>query len=159
VNIFILDSNPILAAQYAVDRHVVKMVLESAQLLSTAHHVTDKTDAHPDLYKKTHENHPCSVWARKSSANYDWLYNFFQCQHDEFMFRYGKTHLSYTKLNGVFQHVPANIPKGALTPFAQAMPDQYRNADPVVAYRAYYNGEKRELFNWKNRSIPEWITT
>jgi hypothetical protein len=159
VNIFILDHDPILSAQYAVDRHVVKMVLETAQILCSTHHMLDGENVPDNLYKKTHANHPCSVWARKSSANYKWLHNFFRCQHDEFMFRYGKPHLSFTKLSYVLCHAPKNIQPGPLTPFAQAMPDEYRNDDPVIAYRAYYNGEKRELFNWKNRSVPKWIKT
>ena len=79
MNIFYLDEDPVLAAQMHCDKHVVKMILESAQLLSTAHLLIDGDELADErgLYKATHKNHPSSKWVRDSSENYEWLWNLF----------------------------------------------------------------------------------
>jgi len=91
MNIFAIDSDPFKAVEYMVDKHVVKMVVETAQILSTAHHVLDNPINSP-LYKKTHVNHPSTVWARQSDSNYSWLYNHFIALLFEYTYRYGKIH-------------------------------------------------------------------
>lgn len=130
------------------------MILESCQLMSTAHHILGSGGP----LKKTHVNHPCAQWVRQSSENYDWLHNLTVELCKEYTYRYNKHH-KYDRegtLANLKQH-PFLLPKGPMTPFAQAMPDQYRNIDAVTAYRNYYIGEKIGMLHYKNRTIPEWI--
>lgn len=165
MNIFFLDKNPTDAAKAPINKHVVKMVLESAQLLSAAHRIVDGSHyidsssgrrlqrwAHPDkdkdevLYVATHFNHPCAVWLRESRANYDWLYEHFIALGQEYKKRYGRTHLSITKLADVLQFAPKNIPNVGFTEPTQAMPEAYRvKGDVVAAYRNYYEAEKLDI--------------
>jgi hypothetical protein len=133
------------------------MPLETAQLLCTAHVVLD--GANPSLYKATHINHPCSIWVRKTECNYIWTFMLFRELAKEYTHRYGKTHLSWTKLQHPLAALPENIPAGGLTPFAQAMPEELRCDDAVEADRNYYNTSKSHLHWWTKREIPEWITT
>jgi hypothetical protein len=155
MNLFVLDYNPKLAVQYHNDKHIVKMILETAQLLSTAHRLLDGYVG-DEIYKSTHKHHPCAVWVRKSSSNYLWAFELFIELLDEFQFRYKKIHLS-SRLVEKLSNLPHNIPIGGLTKFALAMPDEFKKPDAVESYRAYYNGAKRHLFGWKNRQVPEWI--
>lgn len=154
MNIFILDNNIEKIAQYHVDKHVVKMILESAQLLSSA----VRTSGIDAGYKLTHKNHPCAIWARESLANWLWLTELTEALHNEWRFRFnhplGKVHKSWE----VVQQLPTpNLSEDiGLTPFVQAMPDQYKNEDAVKAYRDYYIGEKAHLASWKKREQPEW---
>ena len=161
MNIFVLDLDPAVAARMQCDKHVVKMVLESAQMLSAAHRVLDGTDTHDSspfpFLKITHNNHPCTVWVRQSAANYQWLYDHFKALSDEYTYRYYKLHKSWWKLGVALSNLPANIPSGGLTPFAQAMPDEYKHDDPVVAYRQYYVGEKSKFLRYRNRRRPAWL--
>ena len=182
MNIFYLNHNPKLAAQHHIDRHVVKMILETAQLLSTSHRVLDgyivdvrKIDKNGKpktvkslvlsdqtldklLYKATHINHPCSIWTRTSINNYMWLYDLFVALSDEYTFRYGKCHKSFMDLSSALKRAPINISAGSLTPPAQAMPEKYKDADPVLAYRKYYAGEKIEIARWTARNKPSWFS-
>lgn len=150
MNIFVLSNNPIECAQMHCDRHVVKMILESAQLLCTAISMYENIEG---LYKPTHHNHPCSIWVRQSSANFLWLSHLAHALSDEYTFRYGKTHKSLEVLN----RCRNIIPEGDLTPFALAMPDEYKTFDAVESYRKYYIGEKHQLLTYTNRDIPNWI--
>ena len=109
MNIFFIDKDPIIAAQYHCDKHCVKMILESAQLLSTAHRVLDEDDAHPDLYKVAHKNHPSTIWTRSSEEHYIWLYELFRNLSIEFSNRYSKVHLSWSKLGFLLDSLPKNI--------------------------------------------------
>ena len=160
MNIFVLDQDPALAACYHTDKHVVKMILESAQMLSSAHRLLDGhewANKH-NLYKLTHQNHPCSIWARSSVSNYNWLYLLFVNLCKEYNQRYGKQHLTWTKLGLALAVPPTNIPHATLSPFAQAMPDAYKDNDAITAYRLYYISEKSSMFKWTNRPTPNWIT-
>jgi hypothetical protein len=180
MNIFVLDTNPTLAAQLQCDKHVVKMIVETAQLLSTAHRMLDGTmvrkpnkngrmlqvwqlDDNRDgiLYKACHYNHPSGVWCRESDTNYQWLYDHFVALCDEYTHRYGKVHATYTKLVDALRAVPNNIPKQSLTPFKLAMgtnPECIDNSDPVGSYRSYYKTKKaRFKMTWTNRNTPEWF--
>lgn len=154
MNIFVLDTDTKLAAQYHLSRHVVKMILESCQLMSTAHHVLGSGGP----LKITHKNHPCALWVRESAANYEWLYNLTVELCKEYTFRYNKIH-KYES-DGVLQSLskpPFLLARGPMTPFAQAMPDRYKHSDAVTAYRNYYLGEKSHMFQYKNRDMPDWI--
>lgn len=154
MNIFVLDKNIKKAAQYHCDKHVVKMIVEYAQLLSSAHHLSDSAFA-KDCYKLTHKNHPCAIWVRESKANYIWLYNLFNSLCAEYTARYNKVHKTYIEKGPVLQNVPDLSWKG-LTPFPQAMPEEFRRDDAVEAYRAYYRGAKKEIATWKTK-VPEWF--
>lgn len=166
MNIFALSKNPVEAARLQCDKHVVKMILETAQMLSTAHRELG-SDIDPNLlYKKTHVNHPSAVWIRKSNQNYQWAVEHFEALCDEYTFRYEKTHLSDTKLRQLFRaHKPLDIPKTALTAPPQCMDDQYRVpvktstdwAATIAAYKAYYRAEKSPIARYTKRAPPTFI--
>lgn len=163
MNIFALDSNPRLAAIYHCDKHVVKMILEYAQLLSTAHHVLDGDEAPAGIYKATHINHPCAVWTRSSYANYSWLVKLFQECLKEYTFRYGKHH-SAERLIPILKVKPRNITIGGQTLPPLCMPDYckvYDNPEHwqevTRSYRKYYMKEKKDILKWKNRQKPWWF--
>lgn len=174
MNIFVLDQNPSIAASMMCDKHVVKMIVESCQLLSTAHHVLDgqevtintgkrKYRTHicslPNICKATMINHPCTIWTRKTRANYAWLYQHAYALCREYTNRYVKTHSMEKMLDGPLNEIPKNINAGGLTEFAQAMPDAYKNQDAIAAYRAYYLGEKARFAKWRMGNIPTWWLT
>lgn len=154
MNIFYLDECPVLAAQYQCDKHVVKMALETAQLLCTTQRLAGNDNA--KLYKPTHMHHPSAVWARESLSNYQWLYTHFMALCQEYTLRYGKQHLCWTKLGQVLSIPPAGMPRAA-TPIKLAMPDEYKQACPVRAYRAYYKGDKKYMLRYTNRQRPSWL--
>ncbi len=163
MNIFILDKDPIISAQLQCDKHVVKMILESAQMLSTAHRVLDGDEYANEnsLYKIAHKNHPCSIWVRETISNYQWLYNHFDALGKEYTYRYNKIHKSIDKLLLPLKQPPWNISEGGLTEFALAMkhePQCMYIGDPVKSYRTYYQ-TKRDNFNmvWTKRNQPEWF--
>jgi hypothetical protein len=153
MNIFVLGHTPKDCALYHTDKHVVKMILESAQMLCTA--INESGGIAP--YRSTHINHPCNIWARTSIQNWCWLKNLTYSLNEEYKFRYGdKEHKSWLAIKDL--PLP-NLPDIGFTPFAQAMPDQYKDpTNPVKAYREYYKNEKQHLFSWKKRNTPGWIT-
>ena len=153
MNIFILDENPELCAQYHCDKHVVKMILESAQLLATA--VQEKARIE-GLYKPTHRNHPCGIWTRRSRANFLWLGELAKQLCIEYTFRYKKDHKSLDMIKKCLD-LQELVQPGSLTPFAKAMPDEYRNDGIVESYRKYYIGEKSGILCYTRRDIPIWL--
>ena len=154
MNIFILDPDPEVAARQQCDKHVVKMILESAQLMAAACILNGAESP----YKMTHQNHPCSIWARQTRDNYDWLLLHHMAMLDEYTMRYGKTHKTGEYL-GYWLNGSKAIPQGELTEFAQAMPDELRvPGDAVAAYRSYYLRDKAAFATWKNGNIPDWWT-
>jgi hypothetical protein len=183
MNIFILDDSPVESAIQQCDKHVVKMIVESAQMLSTAHRMLDgqlsrrlsksgKTNvkywALPDsrehlLYKAVHVGHPCTVWTMESEENYRWHYIHFISLCDEYQYRYGKKHKTDELLAVALNKVPDNIPKIPRTPFKLAMgsnPECMHPNDPVRSYREFYK-TKQERFKmvWTKRNTPEWFLT
>lgn len=181
MNIFYLSTNPIQAAQYHLDKHVVKMILESAQLLCTAHRILDGKEIQVStitkagksrlvkryvlankkndqvMYNATHINHPCAIWCRETINNYMWLYDLFVALCDEYTFRYGKKHKTDILLRDILKSPPVSIPDSPFTSPAQAMPDQYKHSDAVVAYRNYYIGAKAKFAKWTIRPTPDWF--
>lgn len=177
MNIFYIDKDPVQAAIWAVDRHCVKMILESAQLLSTAHRVLDgveiesksKTgrkarrwvlnDAREDvLYSATHINHPSAVWCRQSVQNYEWLVEHFFALMMEYNYRYDKQHKCYGELSYMLQSPPKNLENYDWTEMPSCMAEEYIiSDDPIINYRNYYKIGKSNLHSWKNRQPPEWI--
>ena len=177
MNIFFLDSSPKICAQQHVDKHVVKMILEYAQLLSTAHRVIDGHPMEgrsqsgrrktvyslPDsrdtaLYSATHINHPSAVWVRQGEQNYRWLFHLFCELLEEYTFRYGKQHAT-SRLLTALARPPENIKMDErFTEPTPAMPDHYKIAgDSIQSYKNYYLGDKQRMFSWKNRETPSWV--
>lgn len=175
MNIFYVESNPIAAAKSLCDKHVVKMILESAQILSTAHRVLDGSEYFaqgkkrrvrryllPDsrdhlLYAATHVNHPSTVWARQSHAHYMWLHLHFFGLTNEYTRRYGKVH-KCTDMILLLGQSPKYIRNMGFTDPPCAMPDEYIVPGSAIAsYRNYYNGAKKHLHSWKNAPTPDWI--
>ena len=154
MNIFVLDTDPKKCAVYHNDKHVVKMILETAQLLCGSHHVTESQYDIP--YKLSHKNHPCSIWVRECIENYIWLCDLGLELCEEYTYRYGKRHKSQDIIEWCLMNTP-NIPtNGDVTPFALAMPDECKVGAAIDSYRVYYMVEKRSLASWKNRQTPEW---
>lgn len=164
MNIFILSENPQRAAQYHCDKHVVKMVLESAQLLCSAHHIAghvewkDK-DPHVGpipIYHLSHPSHPCTLWAVKSVGNYLWLLELFEELLKEYTKRYKKIH-SCSRLLPALRLIPQGLPRIPRTEFVTVMPDEYVSQDPVESYRRYYREGKSHLLTYKFTDIPYFL--
>lgn len=151
MNIFYLHKNPKICAQYHCDKHVVKMIVETAQILSTVHWVCG--DQGP--YKATHQKHPCVIWAGESKNNYKWLHSLGIELCKEYTYRYQKTHGSEKILRQLSK--PPRIKSLKLTKRPQTMPEQYRGLNTITAYRKFYIGEKTRFAKWKNRKIPSWF--
>ena len=160
MNIFVLDTDPVLAAQYHCDKHVGNMIKESAQMLATVTGVG---------YEPTHSNHPCTLWVGKEIKNALWLISLARALNDEYMYRYNKIvpHKSWTIIEDVIRPVVIRnllstdqplinmLPDGEYD-FPQCMPDEYKHEDTVQAYRNYYKGDKVRFATWKNREAPYW---
>lgn len=163
MNIFILDQDPQLAAQYHCDKHVVKMILESAQMMCTALFYAGLDEV---PYKATHHNHPCTKWVGQSVNNYNWLGQLAFHLNAEYMYRYDKSepHKSWT----VIQQLPNAVdylPDIPQTKFTCAMEERYkvRNSSgtiqPVESYRQYYRLSKRDIAKWTKRLTPTWFNS
>lgn len=156
MNIFVLDQDPVKAAEYLCDRHIIKMLLESTQLLCTIHRLGGSTDVR--LYKATHTKHTCVVWLCESSSNYNWLVKHLLAMHEQYRLRYSKDHKSFTELYNVVKSPPAWLKDIGLTKFALAMPEVYKKDDPVLSYRLYYVCVKLKFCTWKHPAVePVWI--
>ncbi len=155
MNIFVLDNDPIECAKLHVDKHVVKMILEHAQMIATTHHMVSN-GLYDIPYKSTHVNHPCSKWVRSSINNYKWLVKMTSALNDEYKYRFNHNvnHKSFDVIESLPTPDLPNIPR---TRFARAMPDKCKIGDDVVAsYRKYYNDEKQNIMKWTNRDTPKW---
>lgn len=177
MNIFYISTDPVQAAEWMVDKHVVKMILESAQLLSTAHRIIDGVETQgksatgrnvkrwllsdarePVLYSATHINHPSAVWCRKSVENYNWLADHMFALLNEYTHRYNKHHKVEGDLSYMLQSPPHNLKEYDMTVMPSAMADEYKvSDDPLVNYRNYYKVGKARMHKWTNRQPPEWI--
>jgi hypothetical protein len=156
MNIFFLDENPKLSAQYHVDKHVVKMILETAQLLCGVHHSINPFSDLQVPYKLSHKNHPCAIWARESLSNYLYLCELGLELGKEYTYRYGKKHKSIEVIEWCIVNKPIILDIGFTKP-AMAMPDEFKTDSVVESYRNYYMGAKKELASWKNREKPFWF--
>lgn len=156
MNIFWLDHVPKQIAEAHCDKHVVKMCLEYAQLLSgVVRIVAPELCTNEFPYKLTHKNHPCAIWARNSKSNYKLLYRIAIALGDEYTHRYNKEHKSIL----LVKKLPEIdfIDKG-YTDIPQCMPDQYKDDNLVLAYRNYYKHEKAYFAKWTKRNPPDWWT-
>ena len=155
MNIFFLDKRPDNAAEMHNDKHCVKMILEYAQMLSTAHRELD--DDVPDiLYKSTHKNHPSTIWTRSSKQHYDWLFRLFRMLSAEYTLRYGKIHKTWEKLGKILETTPKNIVENGWIDPPQCMPDHCKKTDTIDAYRNYYLTEKASFSTWNYSKQPTW---
>jgi len=145
LNIFYLHEDPRKAAEYQYNKHIVKMILESAQMLCTAHHHYGDGDNVP--YKRAHYNHPSTIWVRDNCENYAWLYRHMIALGEEYTRRYGKTHLTITKCKGLLGKAPPDMPWLGFTQPPQCMPDEYKDECSVKAYWNYYLGDKHRVAN------------
>ena len=143
MNIFFLDRDPAKAAEMQVNKHVIKMILESAQMLCTAHH--ELYSFHTAFYKPTHKNHPCSIWVRESRDHYKWLYHHMMALGSEYTRRYGKNHKTIMKLGHILKTPPYLLMNTGWEDPPQCMPDEFKREDTVEAYRAYYEYKKELL--------------
>ena len=153
MNIFVLDEDVKKCARYHCDKHVVKMILESAQLLCSAYYHTGEEILSP--YKLTHKNHPCTKWVRESLSNWLWLRDLGLALYDEYKYRYNnKKH----KSGEIIKQLPIPLLNDyGLTKRPQAMPIQYMDINTVQAYRNYYIGDKQHLIKYTKRETPNWI--
>jgi hypothetical protein len=179
MNIFVLAKNINTSAKYHPDKHIVKMPLETAQLLCTAYiELSKEINLLPttinfynkrkrkivvNLYRSTHKNHPCTLWVKHSLGNFKWTIEHGLALCAEYKFRYNKTHKCETVIKAFKSNLENNPKFCALfnnynkTKNVQCMPDQYKNTDTVKAYQDYFISEKSHLFNWKNRNTPKFV--
>lgn len=181
MNIFRLSDDPAEVARFQCNAHAVKMITESAQMLSTSHRMIDgysepritKTGkvskrlkyTHPTLdhvlYKSVHETHPCTVWTNMSDSNYMWHYKLFIAMCDEYTYRYGKVHACDRKFRDLFSTPPENIPVGPETPQLLAMnehPECIFPNDPIKSYRMFYQTKQTRFpMRWTKRDVPDWF--
>jgi hypothetical protein len=153
MNIFVLDKNIEKCAKYHCDKHVIKMILESVQMLCTV--LNKKGISTP--YKSTHINHPCVLWAESSFDNYSWLSSLAVALNEEYRFRFEKQadHKSISVLREISHH---EFERLGLTEFAQAMPEKFKvPGDAVKAYRQFYLGEKMAFAKWTKTNVPQWV--
>jgi hypothetical protein len=152
MNIFVLDSDVRKCARYHADRHVIKMILESTQMLCTALH-RHGVEA---PYKPTHRKHPCTLWAGESLANWKWLRRLALALNEEYKYRFGGKG-DHSSAVVALKLQPPPINNIGLTEFAQAMPEEYKvKGDAVAAYRKFYIGEKSRFAKWTRRKVPKW---
>ena len=167
MNIFVLDENPITAAKYLDDVRIPKMCVESAQMMASALRRHGATDEQMPLrkdgksrYKGGYKNHPCTLWAGDSWANFDWLVSHAIALCVEYSIRFGKEHACLQPIAkmGALQMQERIVPKGKRTPFAQAMPDEYKNDDAVKAYRSYYKSKEHSKggVRYVRGDVPDW---
>lgn len=171
MNIFYLDQNPLVAAFYMCDKHVIQMIRESAQLLATAHRVLDGKEVKDPITKKTrwvldsefeslipqatHRNHPSSIWVRQSTQHYDWLWFHFSSLLSVYTDRYNKIHL-FQQFKEPLANDPINLPRGCFLDPPQCMPDEFKCEDTIQAYRNFYIGSKSRFAKWNHSAVPPW---
>lgn len=154
MNIFVLSEDPAEAAQMQCDKHVIKMILESGTMLCAAH----PPGTAP--WKGSHHNHPCTVWARTTKSNYEWLaaHGLELCA--EYTRRWGRVHAAEDVILWCAENVPTGVPDGPLTPFVVAIKNPaYHMGDAVSSYREYYLRDKVRFAQWRHCPPPEWWIT
>lgn len=158
MNIFALDSDPKICARYHCDKHVVKMILESAQMICTTHTTNKNKNLRYQVpYKPTHVNHPCNRWLRDSLGNYLWLVKLTKALNDEYRYRYEKDvdHKSWTAVKDLPLPSIKNI---GLTNWARAMPDECKiGNDSIASYQNYYRTNKQHILKYTKRQLPYFL--
>ena len=141
MNLFYLSRDPVEAAHMQCDKHVVKMILETAQMLSTAHL---ELDGNQVAYKATHKNHPSTVWVRSSLPAYRWAFQHLMALGDAYTKRYGKVHKTIDEHSDALSVPPRAIPDADFVDPPQCMYDECKRPDTVQAYQVYYNAKADE---------------
>lgn len=168
MNLFILSLIPKEIAEFMMDKHVSKILLEAVQMLCSAKRILDPDDEiNEKIYKLAHKNHPVTIWCRKSKENFLWTLELIEELHNEWKYRYNhpetKIHKSYLIAQILKNKLPSDdkFEEHSLTPFALAMPDKYKSDNPVISYRTYYmSEEKQKIASWKKkREKPKWYIT
>ena len=156
MNIFFLDETPEKSAKFLCDKHVPKMLLESAQMLSTA--VQKYTDRIEELYKPAYPNHPMTKWVGFNRDCFRWALENAMSISQEYCKRFKKLHKSSKIINNIYDNNYINdIPDGFFKEPPQCMPDEYKDKDYVVAYRKYYMGAKAYFAKWERGvPAPDW---
>ena len=176
MNIFFLSWNIDYCVRHHCDKHVVKMIIEYAQQLSTSHrvldgkkkiviqnnrrlarYIVDNEKKNDVLYKASHINHPCNIWVRASKPNYEFLYKLFSALCDEYTYRYGKIHMTDTKLRELLKDPPVNIENVGLLKPPLAMPEEYKERSVIKSYRKFYIGDKKKFAKYTKRRTPLWL--
>ena len=167
MNIFYLDENPAVCAKLHCDKHVIKMVLEYAQILSTSHRLLNGDEffilkdetLENKLYRPTHIKHPAVLWVMESTLHYEFLYNLFEETAKEYNFRYGKHHKSYTDLKDFLKNAPKNLKDNGFREPPKCMPPEFYKETSVLSYQEFYrNGKaKRFALTFKNRETPDFL--
>lgn len=155
MNIFYLDKNPQKCASYHCDKHVVKMIVETAQLLSTTCHVTNQ-QVDFDIYRKTHVNHPSTIWVRSSLNNFNWLAEMGGYLCDEYTKRYNKVHKTEDMIHKFMWFEPI-LPDLLFYDPPQCMPEKFRSFNSITAYRHYYREGKKHILKYKNSPVPFFV--
>jgi hypothetical protein len=178
MNLFYLHKEPEVSATLHCDKHVVKMIIEYAQMLSTAHRMLDGTqytdsssgrriqrwrlpNSNMDgvLYKASHINHPSTRWVRENAIQYQYAYDMFVNLCDEYTYRYGKVHMTDTKLRDLLDQLPKNITLGKWSEPPQCMPDDVKvENDSLSAYHKYYAVYKKDFAKWTDRPVPSFMS-
>ena len=171
MNIFVLDKDPAKAAQMMCDAHVCKMIVESAQLLSTHDRITGRFKEPNCLYRPTHQSHPCRM-CLCNATNREWLICHLNALLDEYSFRYRKIHKSSALFdmyygNERIDYITEAFRDGTLDhecTFPKCMPDEFKVggddlASVIQSYRNYYKYKQQTMhrFRYKKRDMPEWL--
>jgi len=183
MNLFYLDEDLEKCAQYHVDKHVSKMILEAAQIICTNLTVDHLFGDLPGklnseqnkklsdfrkeqkelpqedrlfMYLPTMQNHPSTIWARSSLENFYWTHCYAHALAEEYRYRYGKAHKSFWEVINKLPDPKHMVDRG-FTTFGLAMPDQLKDYDnPIESYRMYYMLDKATFASWKHRDKPDW---
>jgi hypothetical protein len=159
LNIFSLDKDPVVCAAYHVDRHVVKMIVEYAQLLSTAHHLRGTRYKEGEIYKKiSNPGHGACVWTCQTSGNYQYVHRLLMAVLDEYTFRYGKIHkVRRDGMDQRLKRLPLNIERAPMTKQILTIPEDCKGPSVIASYRRTYANHKQHLLRWTSRPMPPFL--
>ena len=158
MNIFFLHKKARKCAKYHCNKHVIKMILETCQILCTTWHVVDPHhNIYEPVYKKTHINHPSVKWARESVHHYKWLAELGIMLCKEYTYRYYKTHKCEQYLISLKNNIPLELPNIEWKDPPQAMPEEFKRKTSIKGYRNYYKKGKIHVHAWKDRHVPPFV--
>ena len=164
MNIFYLDEDPSVAAQSLGDKHVVKMLLESVQLLSGVYYIEGSTKLPPktikgEPYKKTHFNHPCAIWARSDMQHWIWLLGHAANLYNEYKHRWpDRDHACVGAISYMTGNPPTWLYNTGFSEPPKCMPEEFKGLDTILSYRQYYSEAKKHLHKWTRRTPPSWLS-
>lgn len=155
MNIFYLSESPKRAARYHCDKHIVAMPKESAQMICTNLRAMGVQNV---PYRSTHANHPCTVWARDTRENFEFLCELMYYQSEEYTKRYERVHKSFQVVKPFLTSRYLKVfPVGRFEEPPQCMPELFRKESTVLAYRNFYNKDKYRFAQWRYSEVPYWF--